>query len=79
MGLRSFVLRGGVGRGNWRLHCRVYTPYRKNRYYFQEYKHTSLIFLVGKFCELRPNGVLGSWHRGSAGGIMLVVERGILL
>jgi hypothetical protein len=28
----------------------------------------------GKFCELRVDGVLRSWLRGSADGIMLVVE-----
>jgi hypothetical protein len=28
----------------------------------------------GVFCELRHNGDLGSWLRGSADGIMLVVE-----
>src|SRR3712207_2229746 len=33
----------------------------------------------GEFCELRHNGALGSWLRGSAGGRMLVVEREILL
>src|SRR5215217_8517004 len=32
-----------------------------------------------KFCELRLYGVLGSWLRGSAGGIMLVVEEDIPL
>src|SRR5215203_7488523 len=33
----------------------------------------------GFFCELRVDGVLGSWLRGSAGGIMLVVEGDIPL
>jgi hypothetical protein len=31
------------------------------------------------FYELRVDGVFRSWHRGSAGGIMLVVEGDIPL
>jgi hypothetical protein len=36
-------------------------------------------FGLTAFCEVRPNGVLRSWLRASAGGIMLVVERDIPL
>ena len=38
----------GVGRGNTRSHCGMCTPPRKIRAQLQEYKHTSLVFLVGK-------------------------------
>src|SRR5919112_3801909 len=36
------------------------TP-RKICHQSQECKHTSLIFLVGKFCELRQSPLLGGW------------------
>jgi hypothetical protein len=50
MGLRSLCW--GVGRRNGRLHCQVGTPPRKIRHYFQECKHTSLVFLVGEVVEV---------------------------
>jgi hypothetical protein len=52
MGLRSLCWGVGVGRRIGRLHCWVRTPLRKIRARFQEYKHTSLTFLVGKSLKL---------------------------
>src|SRR5215218_676783 len=43
------------------------------------WKGNSANFALTEFCEVRPNGVLRSWLRASAGGIMLVVERAIPL
>jgi hypothetical protein len=76
---------GGVGRRNGRLHCWVRTPPRKIRCRFHEYKHTWLIFVVDKFCELRFNGVLGSsdasfviWSTYCAGAHTLSSYRSML-
>jgi len=60
MGLRFLCVAGGVGRGNWRLHCWVRTPPRKIHAQVQEHKHTSFPFLVVTFYELRLDGVLRS-------------------
>ena len=60
MGLRFTCVGGGVGRRNGRLHCWVRTPPRKIRRQYQECKHTSLIFIVVTFCELRFYAVLRS-------------------
>jgi hypothetical protein len=59
-GSGSFVLGEGVGRRNGRSQRWVRTPHQKICHHFQEFKDTSLIFLVGKCCELRLNGVLRS-------------------
>ncbi len=50
----------GVGRGDGLMHCWVYTPPRKIRVQFHEYKHTSLALSVEVFCETRHYGVQGS-------------------
>src|SRR5215212_4642370 len=63
-GKEQFANRGvaGVGRGDGPSWCWVRIPPRKLRSRFQEFKHTSLIFLAGKFSEgeLPLYGVLRS-------------------
>jgi hypothetical protein len=57
-GSGSFVLRGGGGSQKLSVAwVEVHTP-RKIRAQFQEYKDTSLIFIVVTFYELRFYGVL---------------------
>ena len=59
-GSGSLVLRGGGVVENGRCVPGCAHPHLKIRYRFREYKHTSLIFLVGEFCELRLYAVLRS-------------------
>jgi len=47
----------GVGHQNRVADCTVRTPPRKIRHLFQECKYTLLVFLVGKSCELRIEGI----------------------
>ncbi len=48
-GFGTFALRGGVGRGNWWLHCWACTLHRKIRVQFQERKHTSLVTSIVEY------------------------------